>query len=167
MSDDKLDDDLKKHEERMKKLRAQKGGSKGPSAKHSVGRSYKPKESKAQGKKPYTIHNTSQTGQQNVIYNAMSGNPVLEKIARYWGLHLTAQTGLHPVLSIVFFFLAGMVIGSTLQFLLASLLGAGLFTGLFTGLLMSVVFFVTVTMPLATRAVFYGMRWYYKMKFKK
>ncbi len=163
MSDDKLDDDLKEHEERMKKLRAQKGGSKGPSAKHSAGKSSKPKGEKSQSKKPYTIHNTSQTGQQNVIYNAMSGNPVLEKIARYWGLHLTAQTGLHPVLSLVLFFVVATVIGSALQFLLASLFGLNIFAGL----LMSIVLFMAVTMPLATRAIFYGMRWYYKMKFKK
>ena len=94
------------------------------------------------------------------LYNMMSGNPVLDKIARYWGLHLTQGNNLHLVVSLVLFICVSMLTSTVLGFLTAVVLGVNLFAGLL-GLLM----FFLVTFPCTTRVIYYGVRFYNKIKY--
>lgn len=94
------------------------------------------------------------------LYNMMSGKPVLDKIARYWGLHLTQSNNLHLVVSLLLFIGVSMLTSTVLGFLTAVVLGVNLFAGLL-GLLM----FFLVTLPCTTRIIYYGVRFYNKMKY--
>ena len=98
--------------------------------------------------------------QSRGLYDMMSQNPVLDKIARYWGLHLTQGNNLHLVVSLVLFICVSMLTSTVLGFLTAVVLGVNLFAGLL-GLLM----FFLVTFPCTTRVIYYGVRFYNKIKY--
>jgi hypothetical protein len=96
------------------------------------------------------VKDSNYTSHQRGLYDMMSSHPVLDKIARYWGFHLTQGLGLHIVISILLF----IGISSLISYFIVSPLFSGFFFGL-VGLFL-------VTLPLTTRAMFYGVGYYRK-----
>lgn len=96
---------------------------------------------------------------QRGIYDMMSSNPILDKIARYWGFHLTQSLGLHIVMSLLFFIGISYLTSIAVNFTTSLILGFPLFDGFF----MSLIGLFLVTLPLTTRIMFYGVGFYRKI----
>lgn len=108
--------------------------------------------------KPVRDHAYAQ--QSYGLYDMMSGNPILDKIARYWGLHLAQSHNLHLVVSLLLFIGVSMLTSTVLGFITGFAFGVNLFAGL-----LGIVMFFVVTLPCTTRLIYYGVRYYNKVKY--
>lgn len=97
--------------------------------------------------------------QSRGLYDMMSQNPVLDKIARFWGLHLFQEIYLHMVVSLLLFVGVSFLVSNLVYSVSALLLGFNLFSGL----LMGIVGIFLVNIPLTTRIIYYGMKFYRKV----